>query len=234
MAIYPTLSSCPSCVRITYAQSQSTCAVRVPRRCRPADDPRRPSARAARGGAPAAPRGQPARPLARPSCSAGRRCPVPCAPSLASAGGLPVTGGSIIGSVAAQPAVAAVDTTPGRFDGTSLYGSDVGGSAIAGSIGGAFGGGPFGGGLLGGGGPAGAPDRGSVTGGAPGSSGPAGGALPVSGPGAVGNGTPTPVAPVQSGSPSTPVSGAPEPTAWMLLAVARRPRRPATGAAGED
>lgn len=160
--------------------------------------------------------------------------PLPCAPSLASAGGLPVTGGSIIGSVAAQPAVAAVDTTPGRFDGTSLYGSDVGGSAIAGSIGGAFGGGPFGGGLLGGGGPAGAPDRGSVTGGAPGSSGPAGGALPVSGPGAVGNGTPTPVAPVQSGSPSTPVSGAPEPTAWMLLAVARRPRRPATGAAGED
>lgn len=161
---------------------------------------------------------------------------LPCTPSLDGAGGgLPVTGGDLIGGGDGFT-VASAAQAGGLPDGGGGFGGSSGDSG--GFVGGSSGSGPSGGGVTGG--------MVSGSGGLPGSSsGPnnvgsmggtvGGGDLPLL-PGGL-----SPVLP-GSGYPSSlpsPVSGAPEPTTWAFLvigfglvgAVSRRDRRVIAGAA---
>ena len=161
--------------------------------------------------------------------------PLPCAPSLVTAGGgLPVVGGGIIGGGPVAP-VALADLGPlgggsGGGGGSPFpggYGSGGGGYYGGGGYGSGGGGGGGGGGGYGSGG-------GSGSGGGGGSNPTAPATTPVAtapilpGTGApiVGGGpvsvTPvvlSPIVPPVSGPASTPVSGAPEPEEWALMVV---------------
>lgn len=164
-------------------------------------------------------------PVAAPAPAPLIAAALPCAPSLAAGGGLPVVGGTVIGA---------------GVDGIGPIGNASDGSARLGYAA-AVGGGGGGTGGFGGGGGLGGGGAGALGGGAPVSS-----QLPIaSGSSPVLPASTGPLGgmtgPLPSGSGSA-VSGAPEPAAWAFMltgfglvgAFARTGRPLATGAAGED
>lgn len=117
---------------------------------------------------------------------------LPCAPSLVADGGaLPVVGGALIGGSGDEDELALLTAGDASFSGGRGYGSG-------------YGGGGYGGGGGGGGGYGGAHGGGGGT--TPGNARPTGG-IPIG-----------PINPPTTG-PAAPVSGAPEPTAWVFLVI---------------